>query len=125
MNVKMILMGLFRAQPGRDGIWDFLSKRAAGKNQVEQERVAGKNQVDLEEARNKGTQEVVRLLRHGGGTVREGGPDWSREICMTDQPLPATEIRVVAVRPAVRAAEVPPIEPPAGQHGGTAGDSGA
>jgi hypothetical protein len=125
MSVKMILMGLFRARSGRDGMWDFLGKRAAGRDKVERERVAGRNQVDLEEVRNKGTQEVMRLLRHSGGTVREGGPDWSREICLPDPPPHQTAIRVIAIQPAIGPTDAPSIEPPTGQHGGPAGESSA
>jgi hypothetical protein len=109
MGIKEILMGLFGGKSGRDGMWDFLSKRAAGKSRVE-----------LEEVRNKGTNEAIRALR-SGGVLREGGPDWSREIRTPDAPSPSTVISVAAIPPAITAPAVPRLEPPAGQLDGTAG----
>jgi len=119
MGVREILASLFRAQPGRDGMWDFLSKHAVGKNQVELERAAGKNRVDLEETRNRGTQMAIRALP-AGGVLREGGPDWSREIRIPDQ-LPAAVISIRATGSAIGHSGVPQLRPPAGQPGGAAG----
>jgi hypothetical protein len=70
MNVKAIMMGLFRGNSGRDGVWDFLTKRAEGKGRV-----------DLEQARNEGTREAIQLLPLGA-VLREGGQGWIREIWM-------------------------------------------
>jgi hypothetical protein len=70
MSVKAIMMSLFRGQSGRDGVWDFLGKRAESKSQV-----------DLEQARNEGTQEAIRILPRGA-VLREGGQGWVREIWM-------------------------------------------
>ena len=99
-------------------MWDFLSKRAAGKNQVELERAAGKNRLDLEEARNKGTQMAIRALP-AGGVLCEGGPDWSREIRIPDQP-PAAVISIRATGPTIGPPGIPQIELPAGQPDRTA-----
>lgn len=109
MGVKEILISLFCGKSGRDGIWDFLGKRAAGKSRVE-----------LEEVRNKGTQEAIRALRPGG-LLREGGPDWSREIRMPDAP-PTTVISVSGISPGIRPPVIPQLEPPSGQPNGAAGE---
>jgi hypothetical protein len=68
MGVLEILAGLFHRKPGRDGVWDFLSKRSADKGRVE-----------LEKMRSDATQKLIPLLRPGTVLV-EGGPDWFREI---------------------------------------------
>ena len=70
MDVKAIMMSFFRGNSGRDGVWDFLSKRAEGKSRV-----------DFEQARNEGTQEAIRILPRGV-VLREGGQGWVREIWM-------------------------------------------
>jgi hypothetical protein len=70
MGIKGILMGLFHLNSGKDGIWDFLGKRSADKFRVE-----------LEKERDEGTQRAIQLLRPGM-VLREGGPDWFREISM-------------------------------------------
>lgn len=123
MGIRGILMSLFRAQPGRDGMWDFLGKRAVGRAKVDRERVDGQNRVELAKVQNKGTQEVIRLLQAGGGTVREKGPDWSREIRMPGQPPSPAVISVTAIQRAIRPSGAPQIEPPSGRPGGTAGES--
>lgn len=110
MGVKAILMSLFSGKSGQDGLWDFLGKRASGKSRVE-----------LEEVRNKGTQEAIRALRPGG-MLREGGPDWSREIRMPDGPSPTTVVSVAGIPPETRPLIIPQLEPSAGQPGGTAGE---
>ena len=61
-------MGLFCPRSDKDGIWDFLGKRTAAKYRVE-----------LEKERNEGTQRAIQLLTPGM-VLREGGPDWTREI---------------------------------------------
>ena len=109
MGVKEILMSMSHGKSGRDGIWDFFGKRASGRRRVE-----------LEEVRNKGTQEAIRALGPGG-MLREGGPDWSREIRIPDAP-PQTVISVAGLPPEIRRRVVPQLEPPAGQPGGTAGE---
>lgn len=63
-------MGLFCPRSDKDGIWDFLGKRNAAKYGVE-----------LEKERNEGTQRAIQMLQPGM-VLREGGPDWSREISM-------------------------------------------
>jgi hypothetical protein len=68
MGILEILAGLFHRKPGRDGVWDFLSKRSADKGRVE-----------LEKTRSDATQKLIPLLRPGTVLV-EGGPDWFREI---------------------------------------------
>jgi hypothetical protein len=68
MSFKAILMGLFGARADKEGLWDFLAKRSADKRRVE-----------LERTRNEGTQSAILSLR-SGMMLREGGPDWSREI---------------------------------------------
>jgi hypothetical protein len=70
MDVKAIIMSLFRGKSGDDGVWDFLSKRAAGKSRV-----------SLEQLRNEGTREAIRILPRGA-VLREGGQEWVREIWM-------------------------------------------
>lgn len=122
MGLRWILASLLRPQSGRDGVWDFLGKRAAGRAEVDRERVDGQNRVELAEVQSKGTQEVIRLLQAGGGTVREQGPDWSREVRMPGQPPSPAVISVTAVRPAIRPSGAPQIEPPSGQASGTAGE---
>jgi hypothetical protein len=71
MGIKEILMGLFCPRSGKDGIWDFLGKRTAAKYRVE-----------LEKERDEGTQRAIELLKPGM-VLREGGPDWTREISMS------------------------------------------
>jgi hypothetical protein len=68
MGIIEILAGLFRGKPGKDGIWDYLGKRAEAKSRVE-----------LEKVRNQGSQEAIQSLTPGM-VLREGGPDWFREI---------------------------------------------
>jgi hypothetical protein len=125
MGLRWILMRLLRAQSGRDGMWDFLGKRAAARAEVDRELVDGQNRVGLAEVQNKGTQEMIRLLQGGGGTVREEGPDWSREIHMPAQPPSPDVSGATAVAPAISPSRAPQIEPPPGQAGGTAGESRA
>jgi hypothetical protein len=68
MSFNAILMGLFGVRADNEGMWNFLAKRSADKHRVE-----------LERARNEGTQSAIQSLRPGM-MLREGGPDWSREI---------------------------------------------
>ena len=68
MGIMKILLGLFRSNRGKDNMWDFLGKRAAAKQRIE-----------LEELRNQGTREAMQSLKPGM-VLREGGPDWFREI---------------------------------------------
>jgi hypothetical protein len=70
MVIREILSCLFGAKGGRDGVWDFLGKRAAGKDRVA-----------LEQERNLGTERSMALIRPGM-IIREGGPDFWREITM-------------------------------------------
>jgi hypothetical protein len=109
MGIKDILVGLFRGKSGKDGIWDFLGKRAAGKSRVE-----------LELIRNEGTQKLIPLLKPGM-VVIERGRDWTREIRMPD--AVQSGMRITAVTPpsvitSLTPAElelpspVPELEPP-------------
>ena len=68
MIIKGILMALFRMNPSKDGIWDYLGKRTEAKSRIELERV-----------RNKGTLEAIQSLMPGM-VLREGGSSWAREI---------------------------------------------
>jgi hypothetical protein len=111
MGLKVMLMSLFHGKPGRDGVWDFLGKRAVSKSRIE-----------LEKIRNKGTQEAIRALRPGG-LLREGGSEWSREIRMPDAPPPPTAISVAAIPPTIRPPADPQLDPPAGQRDEAAGES--
>jgi hypothetical protein len=94
MGIKGILvgLGLFGPRPGRDGPWDYLSKRSAHKHDVELERV-----------RNDGTQKAIQLLQPGM-TLREGGMGWSREVTR-----PAAEPSVLFT---TVASPLPPDVPP-------------
>lgn len=94
MIIKAILMGLFCGKSGKGGIWDYLGKRAESRSRV-----------DLEEVRNKGTREAIQSLVPGM-VLREGGPDWVREIrapgtaasaalCSTAQPIAPGELEPV------------------------------
>jgi hypothetical protein len=103
-------MNVFRARPGRDGLWDFLGKRAAARNRVK-----------LEETRNQGTQEAIRALPPGG-VLREGGANWSREIRIPHQP-PPTVIAVTTIRPIVPPAGAQRLEAPADQSGEASGET--
>lgn len=97
-------MNLFRSRSGRDGLWDFLGKRAVGRNRV-----------GLEEVRNRGTREVIQALPPGG-VIREGGTDWSREIRIPDRPPPPVVTSVTTIRVIITAAEAHRLEaPPVGQ----------
>jgi hypothetical protein len=69
MIIKEILMCLFpRVQPGKDGMWDYLRKRAEARCRIE-----------LEQERNKGTLQAMQSLMPGM-ELREGGPGWVRVI---------------------------------------------
>jgi len=89
MGVIEILAALFRGKPGRDGMWDFLGKRAEAKYRV-----------GLEQERNDGTQKLIPLLQPGM-VVIERGHDWTREIRMPEAPLPGTLLNTVISQPAI------------------------
>jgi hypothetical protein len=110
MGVKGILISLFRGSSGKDGIWDFLGKRAEGMARV-----------DLEDVRNQGTREAIQLLMPGM-VLRESGPDWSREISMPDAPA-CSALFTAASRPSAIVPLSPAeLEPPR-QCQGPAGES--
>ena len=91
-------MGLFCPRSGKDGIWDFLGKRTAAKHRVE-----------LEKERNEGTQRAIQLLTPGM-VLREGGPDWTREISMQGT-LPSGML-FTTVRPPFTTVTPPSTVPP-------------
>ncbi len=89
MGIIEVLAGLFRRQPGKDGMWDFLGKRSADKSRVE-----------LEKTRNDGTRELIPLLKPGMVLI-EGGPEWFREIRMPEALPTHTPTNAVTVQPPV------------------------
>ena len=46
MGIKAILVGLFRGKSDKDGIWDFLSKRAADRSRVDLEKGYGQDKPE-------------------------------------------------------------------------------
>jgi hypothetical protein len=106
MGVKGILMSFFAKRNDKYGIWYFLARRADGESRVK-----------LERERNKGTQEAIRSLPPGS-TLREGGPDWSREISVPDvrasstATSTATVISVTPIPPETAGQEHAEIDPP-------------
>jgi hypothetical protein len=102
-------MGLFRARPGQDNLWDFLGKCATAKNRVK-----------LEEARNRGTQEAIAALPPGA-VLREGGTDWYREINIPDQPPPAL-ISLTTANPTIMDPGCQQPEAPLAQPGSASGE---
>jgi hypothetical protein len=109
LGLSAILAALFRSGQGRDGLWDFLGKRAASRDRVK-----------LEEARNRGTQEAIAALPPGA-VLREGGPDWHREVSIPDRPPPPAVIGLASIQPVVMPPRPPQIEEPPGQSGETQG----
>jgi hypothetical protein len=103
MCIKWILMGLFRARSGKDGIWDFLGKRAAHKSRVE-----------LEKARNEGTQKLIPLLGPGM-VVREGGGGWMREISVPGTGTAEVVITTTMSSPAITSLTPADLEAPTPQ----------
>lgn len=105
MSVKAIMMSLFRGQSGRDGVWDFLGKRAEGKSRLE-----------LERARNEGTQQAIPILPHGA-VLREGGQGWVREIWMPGAAVilagsdPSRSMPASIKPPALLELDPPPSQP--------------
>lgn len=105
MSFKAIMMGLFGTRAHNEGLWGFLAKRSADKCRVE-----------LERTRNAGTQSAILSLR-SGMVLREGGPDWSREIIAPGGAEPgvlptavASPLPVVSPAPATSSGELPRLQ---------------
>jgi hypothetical protein len=99
MGIRAILMSLFGAGSGRTGVWDFLSTHSEGKRRV-----------DLQRELNEGTLRAIRELRPGM-VLREGGPDWVREISMPGTVLPNLLFTATPATPQFPAVELKAAEP--------------
>jgi len=98
MIIKEILMGLFpRGKSSKDGIWDYLGKRAQVKGRIE-----------LEQERNKGTQQAIQALMPGM-ELHEGGPGWVRVIRAPGAASPSVLFTATVSAPPI--APIAPIAP--------------
>jgi hypothetical protein len=98
MSILGALAGIFRRGETSVGIWGFFSKLADGRARIA-----------LERARNEGTQRAIELMSPGM-ELREGSPNWIREIRM---PLAAAPAVLIAGMPTK---SPPPAEPTAISH---------
>jgi hypothetical protein len=77
----MIVEGIsavLKALRGRRGMWGFLTRRSEVKADVEKHRV-----------HNEGTQGAIKMLQVDprGGSLREGGDGWVRELSIPSAPI--------------------------------------
>lgn len=96
MSIKAILMALFGASTGKDGMWDFLGKRGADKSRIEREKQW-----------HEGTLLLIKALKPGM-VLRESGPDWTREIIMPGAAL--SGVLVTAVDPTPASPSIAPAQ---------------